>query len=77
MISGCISEMSSRYEEMGRKFTQKLESLESTSHNLTRKFEALQKGKEDNSRQPADFTTNPPTTVDQTHPMSLTSEGGN
>lgn len=66
---------------MGRKFQQKLESLESTSQNLTRKFEALQKnGKDEASRQPADFTTNHQTTnaptVDQTHPMTLTSEAG-
>ena len=41
-ISCCISEMSMKYEVMGQKFTQKLDQLETTSVNLTRKFEALQ-----------------------------------
>ena len=34
--------MSMKYEVMGQKFTQKLDQLETTSVNLTRKFEALQ-----------------------------------
>ena len=37
--------MSVKYEVMGQKFSQKLDQLETTSVNLTRKFEALQKAR--------------------------------
>jgi transposase len=43
MISSCISEISNKYEQLGNKLTSKMDALESTSQNLTRKFEALKK----------------------------------
>ena len=42
MITSCISEMSLKYEQLGARFTQKLDQLEEKSHVLNRKFEELQ-----------------------------------
>lgn len=42
MITSCISEMSLKYEQLGARFTQKLDQLEAKSHTLNRKFEELQ-----------------------------------
>ena len=46
MITSCMSEMSFKYDQMGKRFQEKLESLESTSKNLSRRFEAMH-GKKD------------------------------
>ena len=37
--------MSSKYEQLGNRFTTKLDALETTSQNLTLKFEAIQRQK--------------------------------
>jgi hypothetical protein len=42
MLSNSINEINFKYEEMGQRLTQKLENLESTSKNISSKFQELQ-----------------------------------
>lgn len=44
MLTGCVSEMSSKYEAMARKFTERLDGLESAGASLAQRQEALQEG---------------------------------
>ena len=55
MITSCMSEMSIKYEQMGKRFQEKLDSLEDTSKNLSRRFDALQ-GKRDATENTIDNT---------------------
>ena len=41
MLTGCISEMSQKYEQMGTRFTNRLESIEKTGKNLQERFDGL------------------------------------
>ena len=41
MLSGCMSEISSKYDKMAVKFQEKIENLETTSKHLADKFEKL------------------------------------
>lgn len=41
MLSGCMSEISNKYDKMASRFQEKIENLESTSKHLADKFEKL------------------------------------
>ena len=45
MLTGCMSEISSKYDKMANRFERKIEMLESTSKNLAEKFEKMQSDK--------------------------------
>jgi hypothetical protein len=45
MLTGCMSDISIKYDRMAVKFQEKIENLESTSKNLADKFEKMQSEK--------------------------------
>jgi hypothetical protein len=58
--------MSSRYDQMGQKLSNKLNDLETTSQNLTRKFEALKRQQTSKDEPSAMLTLEQPTTAPET-----------